>query len=211
MVGATQLVWQFTVFLIFIISFGHHFYVNCNDTTEHTFLFVHINTFFICTLSIVAVFLGVYLRSIFYVIERIIVTDYLRLGIDLLHYFFIFMLFIFCLVSSRNKYFARITLIFIMILDISLATSRYYFDNERLILPQSAWPFTLPHFKQGNAEDLFKPDQNDGSLKGDFWQPFTGSFRPPPNVSRLRASWGIFTKLGWCFPHTGIPTMTDFG
>jgi hypothetical protein len=85
----------------------------------------------------------------------------------------------------------------IMVFDVSLAVPRYFSDNDTVGVSQPGWPF--PPYQQGHGGDQFLP-QGTGTSKGDFVQPFSSSFSPPPPVSRLRADWGSLYEQWVHFP-----------
>jgi hypothetical protein len=85
----------------------------------------------------------------------------------------------------------------IMVFDVSLAVPRYFSDNDTVGASQPGWPF--PPYQQGHGGDQFLP-QGTGASKGDFAQPFSSSFSPPPPVSRLRADWGTLYEQWVHFP-----------
>ncbi|MBU6151494.1 MAG: hypothetical protein KGR25_08590, partial [Chloroflexi bacterium] len=118
------------------------------------------------------------------------------------------------IVAATAVVFARVTtqaalrasLATIMVLDVSITVPRYFSDNDTMGTPQPGWPF--PPFQQGRGGDQFLP-RTSGSSKADFAAPFTGkagtnnisgSFSPPPPVSRLRADWGELYEQWVHFP-----------
>ena len=67
----------------------------------------------------------------------------------------------------------------IMVFDVSLAVPRYFSDNDTVGVSQPGWPF--PPYQQGHGGDQFLP-RGTGASKGDFVQPVSSSFSPPPPV-----------------------------
>lgn len=151
-------------------------------------------------LALTAVLVGSAARANGYVFPRVQVADSVRLLIDVGHGALVIAAAVFALTASRTRQMARLLIACVMVVDVAIAVPRYYSDTERFGIPLSGWPFTFSTLAEGRGASLFQPDHGDGSRKEDFWQPFTGSIRPFPNVTRLRQDWGDAYETWVHFP-----------
>ena len=148
------------------------------------------------TITLGGAIVAVAMRSHGVAFTHVLLTDTTQLSIDLLHILGIVVGAIFVLRKARDRFSSRVLIASLMVLDAAIAIPRFYSDNQRFSPAPLGWPL---HFEE-SAESFFVPDRGDGSRKGDFWQPFTGSFRPPPTVNRTRMDWGDAYETWVHFP-----------
>jgi hypothetical protein len=125
------------------------------------------------------------------------VTFAWQLIMDLAHGGVVIAAFALAFVKAPTQSALRTAIAAIMVFDVSLAVPRYFSDNDTVGVSQPGWPFRP--YQQGHGGDQFLP-HGPGAVKGDFAQPFSSSFSPPPPVSRLRADWGALYEQWVHFP-----------
>ena len=200
LVGAPHLVWQAAVFVLASASVAAMIW-NFNRTKSlNTISFLKRNVVGSVVLGIIAAAVAALLRYQEVALPRIPVTERLQLLIDLLHVLFILASAFLTLIRVRDRPDSRVLFAYIMVLDAAIAIPRFYSDSHRFSPAPVKWPVVFKPNSVGWASSLFQPERGDGSLKSDFWQPFSGSFRPPPAVNRQRAEWGDDYEVWVHFP-----------
>ena len=144
--------------------------------------------------------------------QAVALPIYWQLGIDVAHPMFILLATAVLFARARSQTVLRAGIAAIMVLDISLAVPRYFSDNDTAGSSHPGWPYSP--FEVGRSEALFRPSTS-GTYKSDFPAPFTGSlsgatpisgsFSPPPPVTRLRTDWGTLYDTWVHFPSSWSP------
>ena len=199
-VGLPQLAWQVAIVIMALTTIGVMAQTSRKTGTLDTAWLLKANALGAVGLALIAALIAAFARSRGVVYPRIPLTDTTELLIDLLHVVLVLVGAVVIFRTVRDRAVARVLVACLMVLDAAVATSRYYSDSERISPPHAGWPFTWEVIAHGKAESLFLPDRGDGSRKDHFWQPFTGSFRPPPTVNRLRVDWGDAYEVWVHFP-----------
>ncbi|MBU6150722.1 MAG: hypothetical protein KGR25_04675 [Chloroflexi bacterium] len=196
LVGVPHLVWQFAIAVMALTTIGAMTWRTTRSGPLDTGWMLKASGLGTVAIAIGAAIVASATRSRGVALAHVPLTDTAQLSIDLLHVLAILAGAIIVLRTVHDRSAARVLIASLMVLDAAVATPRFYSDSQRFSPAPLGWPLQF----EASAESFFVPDRGDGSRKGDFWQPFTGSFRPPPTVNRLRQDWGDAYETWVHFP-----------
>jgi hypothetical protein len=196
LVGAPHIVWQIAILAMALATASATAWRGSRSRSFDAGWMLRASGIATAIISLGGVFVAVAMRSHGIAFTHVPLTNTAQLSIDLLHVLSIVLGAIIVLHKARDRFGARVLVAFLMVLDAAIAIPRFYSDSQRFSPAPLGWPLQF----QGSAESFFMPDRGDGSRKGDFWQPFTGSFRPPPTVNRVRIDWGDAYETWVHFP-----------
>ncbi|NBT26280.1 MAG: hypothetical protein EBT09_06950, partial [Actinobacteria bacterium] len=196
LVGAPHIVWQIAILAMALATASATAWRASRSRSFDAGWMLRASGIATAIISLGGAFVAVAMRAYGIPFTHVPLTDTAQLSIDLLHILGIVVGAIIVLHKARDRFGARVLVASLMVLDAAIAIPRFYSDSQRFSPAPLGWPLQF----QGSAESLFMPDRGDGSRKGDFWQPFTGSFRPPPTVNRTRMDWGDAYETWVHFP-----------
>lgn len=200
-VGKTHLMWQLLTVGVLLTLLAAVLFIEFRAPTEHRntlfflLLLVPCIIYFLC-----AHLIGPTLRSARADSLTLALTDIQRFQIDFLHIFLITSLFLAAIMTPAIRSLRPLLVLSLILIDMGVATHRYYYDNDRFSTPQQGWPWNYTNVTVRAKTNNFQPHNANGRYKGDIWQPFTGTVRPYPAVDVLRHEWGSDYQTWVHFP-----------
>ena len=200
-VGKIHLLWQVLSVGLQAILFTAVLIVHfrATDTYRNFLLFLILlipcSIYVLCSVS-----LGPHLRALPTGSLTLSLTNVQRFTIDFFHIFFIICLFVVAIVTPTLRRLRPHLILGLCLLDMGVASHRYYSDSDRFSTPQQGWPWNYTSTQSRAVTNNFQPRNAIGKFKADFWQPFTGTIRPYPAVELLRHEWDTDYQTWVHFP-----------
>lgn len=200
-VGKIHLVWQvlsvgLQAILLTAVLITH---LRATDTYRNLLLLlillVPCSMYVLCSVTI-----GPHLRELPTTSLTLSLTDIQRFTIDFFHIFLIISLFIVAIVAPKLRRLRPHLILGLCLIDMGVASHRYYSDSDRFSTPQQGWPWNYTSAQSRAITNSFQPRNAFGKFKADLWQPFTGTIRPYPTVDLLRHEWDTDYQTWVHFP-----------
>ena len=201
LVGKFHLGWQLLSTGALISLLTAVLIIHFRATIKHRNLLFSLILIVPCTIYLLcAQLIGPHLRSVPTASLTLALSDIQRFYIDFLHILLIISLFITTIVTPVLRQLRPHLILGLFLIDMGVATHRYYSDSDRFSTPQQGWPWNYTSASSRAETNNFKPHNASGRYKGDLWQPFTGTIRPYPAVDLLRHEWGSDYQTWVHFP-----------